>query len=196
MLEIEAKMKIESTDEVARRVRDLGGQFVGEYFESNTFFDTDDRALLAKDQGLRLRVARDMKTGEERCLLTHKGPHLLGPLKTRQETELVVGDPVKATELLEALGYARCLSFQKRRQSWKLRGCKVELDEVPHLGRFIEIEGPSEEQIMALRQALGLAERPLIRSSYIAMLAAYAQERGLPVTDISFPEEEAEAAKR
>ena len=41
-----------------------------------------------------------------------------------------------------ALGYSRVLSFEKRRESWKLGGCNVELDELPHLGTFVEIEGP------------------------------------------------------
>ena len=44
------------------------------------------------------------------------------------------------------------------------------------IGRFIEIEGPSEEVVVAVREKLGLADEPIIRSSYIAMLRTHLQE--------------------
>lgn len=186
-VEIEAKMKLHDGDNMAALLKDRGAARIGEYLETNTFYDTDDRALLAAGEGLRLRIAQNLATGAIQCVLTHKGPTQYGPLKSREETELTVGSAEDAAQLLERLGFVRCLSFQKRRQSWQLEGCKVELDEVPHLGQFIEIEGPSEDVVMRLRDALGLGGRPLIKASYVAMLTAYLQERGEPsVTEIAF----------
>jgi adenylate cyclase, class 2 len=187
-LEIEAKMKVEDRESMAARLRSHGAVPVGKYLETNTFFDTKDRALLAADEGLRLRVSRNLLSGESSIVLTHKGPNQIGPLKTREETELSVADADNAARLLEHLGFVRCLSFQKRRQSWKLEGCKIELDEVPHLGCFVEIEGPGEETILRLREELGLAGHPLIKASYVAMLTSYLRERGEACAEINFPE--------
>jgi adenylate cyclase class IV len=53
----------------------------------------------------------------------------------------------------------------------------VELDELPHLGCFVEIEGPDEQSVLAVRDRLGLAG-PGITKSYLAMLDAHCG--GLP----------------
>ena len=94
--------------------------------------------------GLRLRTNHDSATGTETHIITWKGPRQPGALKSREEVELTVTDPADAALLLEKLGYVKVLTFEKRRQSWQLGGCKVELDELPLLGSFVEVEGPGE----------------------------------------------------
>jgi adenylate cyclase class 2 len=185
-VEIEAKMSVESFDPVREKLRELGARHAGEHFEVNTFFDTEDRSLLAADEGLRLRVERDNATGNERHVITWKGPRQLGPLKSREEleTEVLGGD--RAVQILERLGYLRTLSFEKRRESWELDGCKVELDEVPHLGRFVEVEGPDEKTVMHVRDRLGLSVRPIIKGSYITLLMSHLQERGQTTKAVTF----------
>ncbi|MGE5611406.1 MAG: class IV adenylate cyclase [Bacillota bacterium] len=188
-VEIEAKMKVDNEVSMVARLKDHGATPVGRFLEINTFYDTEDRALLAADEGLRLRISKNLSTGQTQCILTHKGPNRHGQLKTREETEVEVGNAEAADRLMDRLGYARCLSFEKRRHSWKLEDCKIELDEVPRLGFFLEIEGPSEESVMRVRNTLGLSDRPLIKASYIAMLASHLQERGETATAIVFPPE-------
>ena len=78
--------------------------------------------------------------------------------------------------MLEHLGFDMTLSFQKRRESWKFRGCEVSLDELPRLGRFVEIEGPSHKKIMSARRALGLSKLPLIQNGYVSMLSKRLQK--------------------
>jgi adenylate cyclase class 2 len=186
-VEIEAKMKVDNAVSMEARLKERGATPVGRFLEVNTFYDTEDRALLAADEGLRLRIAKDLNTGHAQYILTHKGPNRQGPLKTREETEVEVGNAEAADRLLDRLGYTRCLSFEKRRYSWKLEDCKIELDEVPRLGFFLEIEGPSEGSVMRVRNILGLSDRPLIKASYVAMLASHLQERGETATAIVFP---------
>lgn len=186
-VEIEAKMKLENPQVMVARLKACGATMGGEFMEINSFYDTEDRKLLAADEGLRVRVSRDLGSGEMRCVLTYKGRNRFGPLKSREEIEVGISSAEEIDRMLGRLGYARCLSFEKRRQSWKLGECKVELDEVPHLGAFIEIEGPSEEVIMGVRERLGLSNQPLIKSSYVALLTGYLQERGQPIAEIVFP---------
>ena len=111
-----------------------------------------------------------------------------GKIKSRMETEVDVSDAQAATQLLIALGFTPTLSFQKKRVRWELEDCLVELDTLPHLGHFVEIEGGSEAAIMAVREKLGLSDQPLIRTSYIAMLATYLTENHLRVDKVTFDE--------
>ncbi len=186
-VEIEAKMKIDDAESVAARLRERGATALGNYAETNTFYDTEDRTLLAGDQGLRVRASTNVETGQTQCVLTHKGPCKHGPLKAREETEVMVGNADDAGRLLEQIGFKRYMRFQKRRQSWKLEDCSIELDEVPYLGHFVEIEGPNDAAVMRVRELLGLADRPLIKAGYIALLSGHMQERGQATRDISFP---------
>jgi adenylate cyclase class 2 len=170
-VEIEAKMRVADLAEMRRRLKAAGGTRAGELEETNTFFDDPQRALQRADKGLRLRANRNVKTGKTEYIVTFKGPRQAATVKTRQELEFSVSDPENAAEVFAALGYKATISFHKRRQSWKLLGCKVELDELPQLGTFIEIEGPSAAKVMACRKKLGLGEEPMIAESYAAMVA-------------------------
>ena len=175
-IEIEAKMKVDDFDAVRRWLRDRGAQRMGTALEANQFFDTPDSTLLNADKGLRLRTSRDLESGKERHLITVKGPQQTGQLKSREEAEAEVCDAADARRVLLALGYEPTLCFEKRRESWELGGCKVELDELPILGRFVEIEGPDEQTIMKVREMLGLSDLPPIRTGYITMLWRYLAE--------------------
>jgi len=185
-LEIEAKMKVNDLDAVRRRLDAVGAVRTGQYLENNTFFDTDDRSLLAADKGLRLRINRNLDGQDEQYILTFKGPRLHGSLKTRQEQEMVVTDPESAGAFLQRLGFSQVLRFEKKRESWMLGGCRVELDEMPHLGFYVEIEGPTEQAVLEVRAKLELAGRALVRASYIGLLMSYLQEHGLSQRVIVF----------
>lgn len=185
-VEIEAKMSVVSFDPVRARLREVGATNSGRHFEVNTFFDTEDRSLLTSGEGLRLRLHRDDATGGERHIITWKGPRRMGPLKSREEVELEVDGADAAARLLECLGYVRTLSFEKRRESWEFGGCKIELDEVPHLGLFVEVEGPDEQTVLSVREHLGLSSRPLIKGGYMSLLTSHLQRLGRTVKDVTF----------
>jgi adenylate cyclase class 2 len=182
-LEMEAKMKVPDLESVAKTLRDNGAQRRGADMETNIFFDAPDATLRKSDCGLRLRIAED-ETGKKRFTVTLKGPAQKGQLKTREETEFSVDNAQAVEDLFASLGYRRTISFQKRRQSWLFADCKVELDELPYLGKFVEIEGDSEPQVLAARKTLGLAAEPLIATGYIAMLSRYLQEHNIAERDI------------
>jgi adenylate cyclase, class 2 len=170
MLEIEAKFKAEDFTAIRDLLRASGAQSIGVFQETNTFFDTQSRDLLAKDRGLRLRRNRNISTTREDFLLTYKGPQQSGPLKTREEIELTVSDATSAAAMLRALGYTKISSFEKHRESWKLGECKIELDDLPQLGKFIEIEGPSADAVHETARTLQLDHLAPITTSYIAMI--------------------------
>lgn len=185
-LEIEAKMSVENHAPVRVQLQACGAKRHGVFHEINTFFDTEDRSLLAADKGLRIRVNRNIESGEEDHIITFKGPREPGPLKSREEVELAVEGSAEAIKLFECLGFKKTISFEKRRESWLLDNCKVELDELPYLGRYVEVEGPDDASVLRVREKLNLADRQMIKYGYIALLSGYLQERGLKVRDIRF----------
>jgi adenylate cyclase class 2 len=185
-IEIEAKIKVEDFEAVRRRLMQSGARRVGAVLETNSFFDTPAGTLVAADKGLRLRRTRDLTTSEEHFIITVKGPQRQGPFKSREEAEVNVDNGDRAADVLKALGFVPTLTFEKRRESFELGGCKIELDELPILGRFVEIEGPGEDAIARVRETLGLAERPPIKTGYIGMLAKHLRDTGDPRTAIMF----------
>jgi adenylate cyclase, class 2 len=185
-VEIEAKMAVPDHEPVREALRRRGARRLKRTDETNVFFDRPDRSLRAAGEGLRLRTNRDADSGTATHVITHKGPLQPGQLKSREETEVVVDDPAATTRLFERLGLGVTLSFEKRRESWELGACKIELDEVPHLGPFVEIEGPGEAEVLRVREALGLSDRPIIKTSYIALLTRHLEERGERASVITF----------
>jgi adenylate cyclase class 2 len=177
-LEIEAKLKVSDFDAVRAALDDCGAKHIGAVLETNTFFDTADRSLLAQDKGLRIRRNRDLSSGRQQFVITVKGPAQAGAFKSREEAETNVDDGDRASTVLQALGYHPELSFEKRRESWTLDGCKIELDEVPILGRFVEIEGPDESTVNRVRERLGLSNLTPIKTGYISMLTRHLKEAG------------------
>lgn len=170
-VEIEAKMRLQDAASLEARLTALGARRGPVIDEINRFFDTPDHALRRGGQGLRVRTEKHSDKPEPDTIITHKGPQSAGELKTRPETELGVTNAADAVKLLEALGYVCTLTFEKRRRRWFLDDCQVEMDSLPDLGDYVEIEGPSEQQVLALRKKLGMEREPLIRESYAALVA-------------------------
>jgi adenylate cyclase, class 2 len=185
--EIEAKIKVDNLEPIRQRLVALGAKKAGEHLETNTFFDAADASLRRADKGLRLRANQEITAGRTEYIVTFKGPRQAGQFKTRQEIEFTVSDPKATAAVLEALGFNASLSFQKRRRSWELGDCKVELDELPYLGTFVEIEGPTPEKIAAVRQQIGLADQPTITTSYTELISRYLQENHIAAARVEFP---------
>ena len=87
--------------------------------------------------------------------------------------------------MLHAFGLEPTMRIQKRRASYRLNRSLVELDELPLMGRFIEIEAPGEKKIEEIRRRLKLEAEP-ITDHYINLLCAACKERGMPCREVLF----------
>ena len=169
-LEIEAKFRLSDPEEMRSRLAAAGAEPAGKVIEDNAFFDTAGAQLLRNDCGLRVRTACD-DSGQQHCTLTYKGPRRPGELKVREEAEAVVASAESAKAILTGLGYEPTIAFQKRRESYRLDDARVELDELPQLGFFLEIEADDEPTLQDARAKLGLADQPTVTDTYIALVA-------------------------
>ncbi|MEM9417650.1 MAG: class IV adenylate cyclase [Planctomycetota bacterium] len=193
IVEVEAKLRLSNPQALRDKLAELDAVHDRDVVETNTYFDRPDGGLKSSDQGLRVRVEVNQATGKVDTVVTHKGPRAHGKLKSRSETEVGVNNARSAGQMLTALGYVPVLTFEKLRTRYLLDGCRVEIDTLPYLGTFVEIEGNTDDDVLAVQAKLGLGELPMIRASYIAMLMTYLRENDLAPTIVKLADDTREA---
>jgi len=167
-IEIEAKLKVESLEDVKCKLVELGAEFLEEQLQEDCYFDDENKTLAKGDKCLRLR--RESVTGKERFFLTYKGAKEKDQFKKRREIDIEIKDLELTEKLLAALGYIRVLAFEKKRRIWRLGDCVVALDDLPLLGSFVEIEGPEDAKICHAQEDLELTDLPHIPESYASLM--------------------------
>lgn len=190
--EIEAKFRVDSFTHVQRALHGAGATYRGTVLQTDMFFDTADHRFRSSDRGLRIRDTKYLKSAgadlreDDRPLLTFKGPRE-GNLraKVRQEIQTRVDDLDSAVQIMLACGLERKMTLQKKRGTYKLGRALVELDTLPAIGRFVEIEGPNQSVIDEVAATLKL-QGPPESSSYAAMLAQHCRQNGLPEANATF----------
>ncbi|MHC4260109.1 MAG: class IV adenylate cyclase [Planctomycetota bacterium] len=168
-IEIEAKLKVDSLQEIAETLTALGAEFVQEQMQTDYYFDDESAILTKTDRCLRLR--RQLTDRDERAFLTYKGAKEKDEFKKRREIEFEVTDADSVEKVLSAIGYERASVVEKKRRVWRFRQCSVALDELQSLGNFVEIEGSDSQTITDVQRELGLADLPHIPRSYASLIA-------------------------
>ena len=172
--EIEKKYRV--TEAEAGRLRaalgELGARGEGEVFEVNTLYsgnglDTSRCALRLRREGRRARL-----TFKERG----ESDSSPSPVKLRREEETGVGDADAAAAILEALGYRPALVYEKRRDTWRLGGAEVVIDELP-FGWFVEIEG-AEIDILDAERRLELTNAEAVHETYPELTRTHGVKSG------------------
>jgi predicted adenylyl cyclase CyaB len=186
-MEIEAKIQIQDDSAVRARLRTLGARFIGRYHEVNHILDHPLLELRRRGHGLRVRELDTLDGQPQPATITYKGSVQPGTtFKIRPEINVVTHSPGAAVELFESLGFTHVLSFEKIRESGSRIPCQVEIDELPYLGRFVEVEGPSETSIFELLKGLGCAAAPHIPRSYVSLLLEYCRTAGRSERTVRF----------
>jgi adenylate cyclase class 2 len=166
--EIEAKLKVDSLDEVEARLKELDAEFVEEQFQSDCHYDDAEATLTNNDKCLRLR--KQTAGQYSRYFLTFKGAKEQSNFKKRREIDIEIADADSTEKLLTALGYEGTLSVEKTRRLWKFHGCEIALDNLQLLGDYVEIEGPDDEIIVEVQKMLGLESLSHIAKSYASLI--------------------------
>ncbi|HEX8149543.1 MAG TPA: class IV adenylate cyclase [Pyrinomonadaceae bacterium] len=171
-IEIEKKYRLEPgrVGPLRGKLREAGAEGEGTAeFEENVIYTGP--GLDPARRVLRLR----RKGG--RAVFTFKERDLSGsPVKRQREEETEVSDADALASILEALGYRPVLVYEKRRETWRVAGAEVVLDELP-FGLFVEIEG-DEERILEVEKLLGLDGAEAEHASYPALTLRHGTKRG------------------
>ena len=190
--EIEAKFKVAGHSAVRRALRRVGARYLATVIQTDRYFDTPQRMLMKRGCALRIRGVRSLRSGaravDTRPRLTAKSP---GPpstcAKVRREIQARLDDAGGVVDVLEAMGLQPCFTVQKRRASYRLAPCLVELDELPLIGCFVEIEAPRAGEIARMCRRLGI-EGPPIVESYMSLLTAACGRSASPCQGATFDE--------
>lgn len=171
-IEIEKKYRVSAglTERVRRRLTEAGAEGRGgAEFEENVIYtgpglDPARRVLRLRRKGVS-------------AVFTFKERDLSGsPVKRQREEETEVSDAGALASILEALGYRPALVYEKRRETWRVAGAEVVLDELP-FGLFVEIEG-DEARILEVEKLLGLGDAEAEHAPYPELTLRHGTKRG------------------
>jgi adenylate cyclase class IV len=71
--------------------------------------------------------------------------------------------------ILEEVGFKIGIEYSKYRTVFEGDGFNISLDET-EAGNYLEVEGPSEEEIIALGKKLGYSEQDFVRRTYAELI--------------------------
>ncbi len=165
-VEMEAKLRIPDNVNLEEFLLKRGGTLLGREEQVDLYLDFEDLRLKESNRALRIRFTA---AGHR---LTYKGPLIDAPVKAREEIEVEVSDGNALRIILERLGFRVLIRVRKVRSRVLLNGLTYEIDDVEGLGRFVEVEVRTAEELNTAREVLtqaGLEWSP-IRKSYAELL--------------------------
>lgn len=148
-----------------KKLRSLKAKDLGEDLLSESIFDNKDKTFNSSGRLVRIRTT---KKGSAIAFKDHR------KISSKVlEIEFGIEDPEKAAEFLKKLGYIVIRRQEKKRHTFKIDGCIVDIDTWPNLEPYVEIEGPSKEVIKKLSGRLGLDWRDVIYEDAKRVLEKY-----------------------
>jgi adenylate cyclase class IV len=155
MLEVELKSVVDDVERCRAAVERAGATLVFAGRLEDRRWDTTDRAMLARDHVLRVRVYRG--GGNLRSELDWKGPTRRdGTYKLREELGTSVGDPEALGEILLLLGYEVSIAIDRVIVQYDLDGTMIRFEHYPRMDDLVEVEGTPEKIERAIA-VLGMA---------------------------------------
>ncbi|MCQ2081986.1 MAG: class IV adenylate cyclase [Lachnospiraceae bacterium] len=178
MLEIEVKLRIESSIAI-KHLTALGFNKECTVYEKDTYFNGEYIDLKKEDKALRIRIHRNIETGNTNFTLNFKGPKIDNVSMSREETEFEVPSYEQANSFLCGLGFHPAGEVEKNRTTYKKEDITCCIDNVTGLGEFLEIEiiapedkyEESMKRIEDILSSMELSINNTIRESYLCMLS-------------------------
>ena len=164
MTEIEVKIRVDNFEKLEQKLATLGAELVkGRHWEENTLYDFPSKSLFSQKRALRLRLEN------KKAYLTYKGPPQKSrKFKIREEFETEVKKGKQTKKILKELGLIPTFQYKKHRTIYRLKKCKICLDETS-VGNFVELEG-EQSQIVRIATSLGFQKKEFIKLDYIQMI--------------------------
>jgi predicted adenylyl cyclase CyaB len=154
MLEVELKSVVDDVERRRAAIEAAGATLVFSGRLEDRRYDTPDRALMARDQVLRVRVYRDVHA--TRAEIGWKGPtHYDKGYKLREEFATQVVDVDSLTTILVSLGYVVTIAVDREITQYELEGATIRFERYPRMDSLVEVEGTAE-QIERAIAVLGL----------------------------------------
>jgi predicted adenylyl cyclase CyaB len=140
MREVELKSVVPDPEHLVDALRAAGAVSILEGRLSDTRYDTGDRALLARDHVLRLRVFSGA-AGSHASLDWKGATSLADGYKVREEISSAIGDADALARMLDGLGYVVIREVQRTISQFEFLGAVVRVERYPRMDALVEIEG-------------------------------------------------------
>lgn len=172
MIEVEVKAKIDSFEEMEKRLENLGALKSKKEFQEDIYFASPIVDFAQTDEALRIR------TTNNNIFITYKGPKLNKDAKTRKEVEMSIESAGKAKDIFEEIGFKEVRTVRKNRQYYTYENFEISLDDVEGLNPYMEIEisledgkdyDDAQKSIFELFEKLGIT-KGFERTSYLELL--------------------------
>ena len=143
MREIELKGVVDDEAGCRARLVAAGGHLVFEGELTDRRYDTPTRALFARDEVLRLRVARGAEG--ERARIEFKGrASFPDGYKLREEIGTSVGEAATMHAILGGAGFLVTREIDRHIASFDFEGTMVRFERYPRMDVLVEVEGEPE----------------------------------------------------
>jgi len=181
--EVEVKVPITDSEEMKQKLLDSGANQLTREVQVDMYFDHPCRTFHETDEAVRVRTRRPLDDAEldlSHALneLTYKGPKIDQKTKTRLEYSVDINDVNAITAILENLGFKSVATISKKRTFYNLREITISIDDVEHVGLFLELESIAHEKselesakttIFNLLDELGIDSGQSVRESYLEL---------------------------
>ena len=179
LIENEIKLRLTGPEHTQRVLGECRSRYtlVSDWcMQHDAYYDTPEGFLREDDLTLRVR---------ELPQAAHVA--VKGPRKRRDsgeyyrfEIEIPVSDAPAIKAMLAEHGFSAQVTIEKRRIEFaKGAGTRISIDQLPYMGHFIEIEGPSLS-IRKVLAELGLQRAEAVRENYTELLEHHLGARCAP----------------
>ncbi len=153
MLEIELKAHCDDLDSITDKIISVGAVKHVDRKERDLYFNHPSRNFAETDEALRIR------TIDEQCIFTYKGPKIGERTKTRFEEEVEFQDLESMKTILLKLGFPFVDEVIKDRTIYILDDIEICIDRVEGVGDFVELEKKDEDREKGEKDLFELAEK-------------------------------------
>ena len=176
MIEVEVKAKINSFDDMRKKLDEINDIKTKIEHQEDRYFNSPVKDFAKTDEALRIRETKSEE--KHNLFITYKGPKIDKKSKTREEVEMKIEDAEKCSRIFENLGFKEVRTVIKEREYYKYENYEISLDNVHGLEPYMEIEisldddsdySEAQESIFELFEKLGITDG-FERTSYLELL--------------------------
>jgi adenylate cyclase class 2 len=150
--EIEVKVLEIDPAGVENKLRKIGARLVFDRKLRTVFLDNEN-ALAEKKALVRLR------DDGRNTVLTYKKHIEQKKVRKSREIEVKVSDFNQMLKILKSLGFSKKSEYFKKRKHFVLDEMVFEIDSVAGIPDYLEIEGPSERDVLRYAKILGFSKK-------------------------------------
>lgn len=146
--EIEARFLDVDKQELTEKLIAMGATDKGDVALTEVIFYDQENKWPDEGRFVRIRSTNDTTK------LTYKS-NKAQTVDSAREIEFAVPDANLAEQFLENIGLVAFRHQEKKRHTFELNDVTIDIDTWPKVPTYVELEGPSEEQIKSVAESLG-----------------------------------------